>query len=121
MEKCKQFALSGYGYVQDINLTGEVATLRIEVTSLSPDASETLKDQIIIECKVLPRLKKRLEYLDSQYPAQAGVTAWFQVVFHRVEFCQPKKPAEKGSPHLLKLKGELQAIENWLRDGMYSC
>ena len=58
MEKCKQFALSGYGYVQDINLTGEVATLRIEVTSLSPDASDILKDQIIIECKVLPRLRR---------------------------------------------------------------
>jgi hypothetical protein len=121
MEKCKQFALSGYGHVQDINLTGAVATLRIEVISLSRDAREILKDQIMIECRALPRLKKRLEYLDRQHPTKEGVTAWFQVVFHRIEFCQPKKLAEKGSPYLLKLTGELQAIENWLRDGMCSC
>jgi hypothetical protein len=121
MEKCQLFSLSGYGIVQDINLTRKIATLRIEVTSLSRDAGEKRDDQIIIECQALPELKKKLEYLDQQYPAQEGVTAWFRVVYHRVEFCQPKNPSEKGSSHLLKLKGELQAIENWLRDGTYAC
>lgn len=121
MEKCKQFALTGYGYVQDMDLTGEVATLRIEVTSLLQDASETLKDQIIIECKALPRLKKRLGYLDRQYPAKEGVTAWFQVVYHRLDSCQVKKPTNPHSPLILKFSGELQAIEHWLRDGLYSC
>ena len=116
----KAFALCGYGYIKDLDLTGEVPHLCIEVASVVADASEPLTDRILIDCKATPELKRRLTYLDRQYPAQEGVSAWFRVVYHRLAFCQMRKPNEKHSPSLVKFIGELQAVEHWLRDGSYA-
>lgn len=119
MKKYKQFSLTGYGYVQDLDLTEEVSTLRIQVASWSPDASESLQDQIIIHCTASLRLKKRLQMLDRQYPVSEGVTAWFQVRYCGVARYQAKA-VSPGASDILWLKGELLAIENWLRDGSHS-
>lgn len=116
-----EFVLSGYGYIQDIDLTGESPRLRIEIISIVPDASVGLRDQIIIECKAGPQLKQRLETLDRQYPVQEGASAWFRVVYRRIDFCKVKKPSDKNSPYRLKVIGELKAVKHWLRDASYSC
>ena len=120
MENSKRaFALCGYGYIQDLDLTGKVPRLRIEVASIMADASEPLTDQILIDCDALPELKRKLTYLDRQFPAQEGVSAWFRVVYHRLAFCQMRDPTEKHSSTRLRLMGELQAIEHWLHDGSW--
>ena len=120
MEKCREFSLIGYGYVQDLDLTGDVATLRLQVASLSPDAQESVKDRIMIHCTTTcPRLRRRLTMLDSQHPAIAGITAWFQVRYVRTESIHPHV-TPGHSAYRLKFSGELTAIENWLRDGTQS-
>jgi hypothetical protein len=116
----KAFTLCGYGYIRDLDLTGEVPWLSIEVASLMTDASEPLTDRIFIDCKATPELKRRLAYLDRQYPAHEGVSAWFRVVYHRLAFCQMRKTDEKHAPSIVKFVGELQAVEHWLRDGSYA-
>ena len=115
----RAFTLCGYGYIQDLDLTGEVARLCIEVASIVPDASEPLTDKIYIDCKATPELKRKLTWLDRQYPAQEGVSAWFRVAYGRLVFCQMRQP-DKNSPTTVKLTGELQAVEHWLRDGSYT-
>lgn len=121
MEKCRTLALTGYGYIQDLNLLGEKPSLRIEVVSLSPDAADmVIPDQIIIECKATSeRLRKRLETLDRQHPAIEGVTTWFQVQYLRTIDVHPRV-TPGHSPYQLIFAGELLAIENWLRDGTRS-
>lgn len=121
MEKCRTLALTGYGYIQDLNLIGEKPSLRIEVASLSPDADTVaIPDRIIIECTATSeRLRKRLDMLDRQHPAIEGVTAWFQVQYLRMINIHPRATPGHSSYRLI-LSGELLAIEHWLRDGTRS-
>ena len=51
MENCQRLALIGCGFVQDLDLTGEIPALRIEVTSFAPGQDITLKDGSLLNVK----------------------------------------------------------------------
>lgn len=116
MKKQFEFCLTGYGYLNDLDMTEKTAKARIQVMPLAVDSGDAFPDAIFLECDIAPELLAEIRRLDKKCPVTGGVVLRFRVVYTRFGFChegrQPYDPS-----HMLQMHGKLVAIEEWFRDG----
>lgn len=110
--------LAGQGYLVDLNVTVQPATVQITFfPALMPGSEEqdARSDQVILECTLSPHLAQGLQRINRWCPINQGVSVHFEALYQQIAASYWGQNSEDPLA-IVMLKGELIDIKHWRHD-----